>query len=237
MSIKALKKEAKKGVLKKSKYRLELFVPGQDSSSLSVMCQSVSFPARNITPVKIHHKGRPLLLRSETEFGDSIDVTFLDNGRSEIRRIMDFWLNEVDNPNLNSTIPASDDPMSGINSIKDEIKAGIGLFNDIKNAVKNPRQIFDLIGQTDQFKFPQYQTAVRIWQLDGQERPVYGYELQNAFIQGIAASEFSASDNELQNITITLAYSEVQPLKSSVVSTIDKVLGTDFDKFPDFPKL
>jgi hypothetical protein len=79
MKIKDLKKELKGNVLRRNKYLLELYVPGEESRPLQILCQSVNLPVRSIDVVTIHHKGRPFLMRGETNFGNNISLTFLEN--------------------------------------------------------------------------------------------------------------------------------------------------------------
>lgn len=242
MKINDLKSELKNGVLRKTKYKLELYVPGEDSRSLQILCQGVSFPQRVITPVKLFHKGRPFLVRSEMEFGGSVRVRFLENSNMDVRRMMDFWMKNVDDSNIT---PSED--QSGIQqlstAVTKEINSAVNLVNNIKSMKKlkdSQSQMLDfLTNSQDANGFPNYQTNMRLWQLDHNGKEVYGYEYQNAFIQGIHEGDFQqGAINEIQSIAVDIAYSEAIPLQSRTSGTVGKIVGTEItDTFQRTKKL
>lgn len=232
MSIKRLKKELKGSVLKKNRFLIELYVPGEDSSGLQVLCQDVAMPQRTIDTTTIHHKGRPFTLRGETNFGGSISLVFLENQTSDIRRMMDFWLVRVDNPELHK-IGQEEKEAGGLAGLVQrgtkEISQQVSQVKDIKSIYKDFNQIMDFQSNSSAInQYPEYQTNVRIWQLNGSDKKVYGYELQNQFITGVQDGDFSqTSKNETQLVTISLSYSEITPLQGSQLSTVGRILGQD----------
>lgn len=231
MKIKDLKQQFKDGVLTKSKYMIELYVPGEDSRDLQILCQAQTMPERTIETVQLYHKGRPFIVRGETKFGTSINLTFLEDSFMDVRRMMDFWLKQVDDPELYQKPEEAkgEKTLSGmLNKAKKEINSQVSLVNDIKNVQKDFGQAFDFLSNSpSQNQFPPYQTTMRIWQLNGRGSKVYGYELQNAFIAGVQSTDFGSDSKEMQTITITIQYSEVLPLQNKTLSDVGKVLGSD----------
>lgn len=208
--------------LRKSKYRLDLYIPGEDTRMLRILCQSVKFPNRSMTPVKVFHKGRPYLMRSETEFGDSIDISFLEDSQSDIRRMLDQWFLSVDDPSIIGGFGLPyEDVFSGV---ANAVKSVRGVFNDVRSAIGNrdANQILSMAGMGNQNAFPGYQLNARIWQLDGQGNQIYGYELQNQFIQGISETDFSQNSTDVQEVTMTLQYQESVPLSSETLGILAK---------------
>lgn len=224
LRLRDLKKELRKGLVKKSNYLIELYVPGEDSRPLPIMCQSVGLPQRTNSVVKVWHKGRYVTLRGETEFGDSVTLSFQENSQNNIRRIFDFWFKKIDDPDLHQM--KQTDGLSGlVSQAQTEIKAQTGLIKDVKNMVNQGdlNQLIDFLSQD----YPRYQTNVRIWQLDSQGNKIYGYELQNCFLSSLTDGDFSQNQNELQTFNAVLTYSEINPLQSGGLSVLSKLGGDE----------
>lgn len=244
MSINALKKEFNKGYLRKTKFLLELYVPDEDSRSLQVLCQKVSTPQRSIQAVKLFHKGRPFFIRGETEFGGSVELSFLENSFGDVRRIFENWLTQVDNPELAGKVKKKK-KTSLKQSLKNEAKELKNVAKNVKGQVNNLKNIKSIGDGKNQLStlldfggsmgsnsgVPEYQTNVRIWQLNHKNDFVYGYELQGQFITGISSSTFDATGkSEQQTIDVTLAFSEVLPVDSPTEGLLSRVIGADMQK-------
>lgn len=228
MSINKLRKELKGNVLRKSKFLLELYVPGEDSVQLPILQQSVSLPQRTISSVKVWHKGRPFNLRGETQFGDNVTITFLETQAADIRRMMDLWMKAIDDSG--SVFESQEKPgiQGQIQKASKEVNSQISQVNNIKSMKKDLNQLIDFASNSKTLnQFPQYQVHTRIWQLDGSGNKVYGYELQNSFLTGISDGDFQQSENSAQTVSITLTYSEVIHLQGKVLSTVGKLFGDD----------
>lgn len=227
--ISNLRKELRRGVLKKNKFKIEIYVPGEDSRSLDLLCQEVDFPQKNISPSKLFRKGRPVFLRGETEFGNSQQLTFLEDSEQSIRRIFEFWYKQVDNPESVGDGNIDTGVVGGLlNAAGQNINSQISVVNNVKNIVasRDLGQAYDfLTGNSGQ---PQYMTNVRIWQLDGSGDEVYGYELQNQFVSQIGEGKFSqGQSSEAQMTSVTLTFSESIPLQKKPLSNLSKITGTE----------
>lgn len=143
MSVRELRQRMNGGAPRVSKYRLELYIPGEDTRHLSILCQTATFPTRSITPVQLFHKGRPFLLRGEMDFGNSVDLTFLEDQNSSVRRVFDYWLKLVDDPNLNST--ELGEFQTFVNDVAREVNSVVSLVNTVKSIKGDLGQIVDTV--------------------------------------------------------------------------------------------
>ena len=85
---------------RKNKYLLEM--PISNGRQFNLLCQSAELPARTITTTPIWFNGRKYNTRAETDYGDTWEVTVLDDSNMSIRKELDNWLESVDNTNGNS---------------------------------------------------------------------------------------------------------------------------------------
>ena len=188
LTIDDLKKHLGPGLgLRKSKYMLEIPVPGTEGETINVLCRSTAFPERNIGTVAVFDKGRKYNMRSETSFPGTYNISILDDSNMALRWLFDGWLSLVDN-----TQPQGY-PVSN-SSYETQPEFSLGSF-----------------GEGTQTK---YQADVNIWQLGNLGEKIYGYKLQNAFPTSLGIVELDDSDETtLSEFSVVFTYSETIPLK------------------------
>lgn len=239
-TISDLKKHLGPGLgLRKNKYLIEIPVPGIEGASINMLCKSAGLPERNINTVSAWYRGRKYNMRAETDYIGSYEVSMLDDSEMRIRSMFDKWLKQVDNsaPKNNGIFGASYE--SGVGELLSNIKSGIKVANDIKNAIQNPSSIVDFfLGFVDGSAgtLAPYQTDINIWQLSGTGTKVYGYKLQNAFPQqlGIVTLD-DGEENTMSEFSVTFAFSEFIPLESKNLTqkVFDAIIGDDVNEILD----
>lgn len=232
-NISELKKHLGPGLgLRKNKYMIEIPVPTVDGAFLNIMCQSAGLPERTINTTELWHKGRKYVVRGETDYGGGeYEISIVDDSEMKIRQVFDNWMKTIDNskPDKNSSLlGASFEAIKP--GLMNEIEAGVKTANQIKNAIQNPRQIADFfIGFLDPSKgmaAANYQMDINIWQLDGRQKQVYGYKLQNAFPKSVGIVTLDDSEeNTLSQFSVTFAYSEFMPIYGLKEDILRGVVG------------
>ena len=207
-TIEDLKKHLGPGLgLRKNKYLLEIPIPGTAGQSLNILCRSAGLPERNMTTTEAFHRGRKYVMRGETDYGGSYEISIVDDSSMNIRKIFDQWLLKVDN-----TEPKG----IGQNGASFEANFLDSKQNDFFLALK-------------QNTGPEtYSTDINIWQLSGTGQKVYGYKLQNAFpsSSGIVTLD-DGDENTLSEFSVTLSFSEFIPLENtSFVDGTGNILNT-----------
>ena len=173
---------------RKNKYLIE--IPFPDTSGfgriVNILCMSTALPERNNSSTSIYMTGRKYNLRGETEYPGTYDISMTDTSDMKLRKDFDAWLNSVDNTNILSSEYVSGEGQPLIKTLSDFS------INNIEN---------------------NYQTDIKIWQLDTNGYPQYGYLLQNAFPTSLGAVELAddAADS-LLDFSVTITYSEMIPL-------------------------
>jgi hypothetical protein len=234
-TISDLKKHLGPGLgLRKNKYLIEVPVPGATGESINILCRSAGLPERTINTHTLWHKGRKFNIRGETNYGDTYEFSVVDDSEMQLRRIFDRWLRLVDDskPKNLGILGASYE--SGVGDVLKNIKSGIAVVNQVRNAVKNPDQAADfLLGLIDGgngYPTPTYQIDVNIWQLSAVSKKVYGYKLQNAFPSslGIVTLE-DEQENTLSEFSVVLTFSEFAPLEETSLlgKAANAILGDD----------
>jgi len=216
--------------LRKNRYMIEIPVPGISGEKINILCQSASFPERNLIPSVLWHKGRSYIIRGETDYGNEYELTFVDNSSMDVRRFFDTWVTQIDDTNLPNTgiLGSSFEVMAP--GLLDTLTAGLDLVNTVKNVVQNPRQLIDFaIGQIDPSKSnatATYQTDINIWQMNHAYEPVYGYKLQNAFPKRVGSISFGDDDeNTLTEFTVVFGFSEFVPIHNTVEDLTRAAIG------------
>jgi len=171
-TISDLKKHLGPGLgLRKNQYLLEIPVPGIEGEKLNVLCRSAGLPERNISTTTIFHKGRKYNIRGETDYIGTFEVTIMDDSDMSIRQIFDKWLKKVDNSKpLNAGIFSGASYEEGVGAALGVVKSGVGLANQIKNAMEEPGDAIGgfFLGMLDKGQatsVAKYQTDINIWQL------------------------------------------------------------------------
>lgn len=222
-TINDLKKHLGPGLgLRKNKYLIEIPVPGIEGQTLNILCRSAGLPERNINTTQVFKRGRKYMMRAETDYVNTYDVSIVDDSNMRVRKIFDKWLTIVDKskPDSEGFLGASYE--AGLDDIVSNIQSGLGVANTVKNAVENPQQIADFfLGYIDSgnaISSAKYQTDINIWQLSSSGQKVYGYKLQNAFPSqlGIVTLD-DADENTLSEFTIIFTYSEITPLENKSI--------------------
>ena len=226
-------KNALNGGSKKNKFLVELSYSEADSRKLNLLCKTVNFPPKSISPVSAYYHGRKYNLRSEVDYGGSIDLTFIDDDELSIRQFFDKWMKRVDDSSKLKS--GSFESSSGGTGLFDIIDTAKGIYDEVTDFVKDPMGTIIkpfkelggsfLSGLTGSSVLADYQAYMKIWQLDGEGNKVYGYEVQNIFPTSIGEVTYDDSEmDSLVEFNVTFAFSEFDPCESSFTGgLIDKV--------------
>lgn len=231
-TIRDLKKHLGPGLgLRKNRYLIEIPVPGIEGKTLNILCRSAGLPERNISTVSVWHMGRKFNIRGETDFIGEYEISILDDSDMQIRKLFDTWLKQIDDskPKNQGILGASFE--QGAKGFLSNVKSAVKIANDVKNLVKNPRQIMNWFVGTlngDNGSAPVYQTDINIWQLGASDNKIYGYKLQNAFPKsvGIVTLE-DDNENTLSEFSVVFSFSEFEPLEGLKSSLTSALLGDD----------
>lgn len=104
LGIQDLKNQFITSPLLASKYRIVITPPSQFNEllltyKLSVLSNSFVLPKREVKTKKIIYHGRPVYVRSQLEFQETLNVTVYDDSNMYLRRMLEKWLNSVDDIN------------------------------------------------------------------------------------------------------------------------------------------
>ena len=94
--------------LQVNKYRIEITPPPKFnelllSYKLAVLSKSFTIPKREVKTKKISCHGRPIYVRSQLEFQESITVSVYDDSNMNVRKTLEKWINAVDDINNTET--------------------------------------------------------------------------------------------------------------------------------------
>jgi hypothetical protein len=239
-TITDLKKHLGPGLgLRKNKYLLELPIPGIAGGAMTnILCRSTGLPERNMATGEVWHKGRNYKVRGETDFIGTFEISVVDDSNMELRRMFDRWMRLVDNSKPVNTGILGGSYEQGIGDALSAIRSGVGVFNDITQAINDGERAVDYaIGLVDEglaFADAKYQKDINVWQLGGKGTAddadkIYGYKLQNAFPSsvGIVTLE-DGEENTLSEFSITFTFSEFEPLEAaSMADKVANAIGGD----------
>lgn len=217
--------------LRTNKFLLEFSIPLHGATKpwkWNILCKSFTMPQRSMHTASMWRFGRKYNLRGETNFNDTVTFVFEDDSTMKLRRDFDKWFKEIDDSKLQNH--------------------GLDVYKDMGNPVARLQtKTVDLFERedTEEFSFsgaffdakmtllhpeytaarPNYQTDIRVYQLDQVGNKVRGYLLQNAFISDIGAIEYGDDkQNELVTFPVTFTYSEFLPLEDSVLDEKIRVM-------------
>ena len=232
-TISDLKKELGPGLgLRKSKYLLEIPVPGNKGKKLNILCRATSLPERTISSLEVFDKGRKYKMRAETTFAGEYSISFVDDSTMSLRELFDGWLSLVDQTKPKNYQDTNDGLLSklgpGVNDLLETVDGIISAANTLKTSFETDGGMSFLFGAIDNNEAkPIYQTDINIWQLDNRGQKVYGYKLQNAFPSTLGTVELDDSDeNTLSEFSVSFTYSEFIPIKGSNNGLLGSLLGT-----------
>ena len=222
---------------RKNKFLIELSFGNLDSAKFNCLCTSASFPSRTINTVTVSRHGRKYPMRSETDYGNTYEVTVLDDDKLTLRKFFDSWLTVIDDTTKESTdfYAMQDSSNSFFNKLRKAGSALKDVVDGVSGIMKNPSEFTSkIIGKTignitgsDTFNNPEYQAELTVWQLDGLGNKVYGYNLENVFITSIG--EVSYSDSELDTLVeynLTFTFSEFYPVEPGYFDNNSGITGS-----------
>lgn len=224
------------GGSRKNKFLIELTFGSLDSAKFNCLCTNAQFPGRQIQTVTVSRHGRKYPVRSETDYGNTYEVTVLDDNKLSLRKFFDSWLTYVDDSTKESDsfYLMKDSRNSFLNKLKNACSAVKDIANGVKTITSNPKAFAKRILKKtvdnvldSSYNVPDYQAELSIWQLDTLGNKVYGYNLENVFITGIG--EVSYSDSELDSLVeynLTFTFSEFYPISSSSSGFTNSILNT-----------
>lgn len=227
LNINDLKKNLGPGLgLRKNKYLIEIPIP--DGRQINILCRSTGLPERNIQTTTVFHKGRKYNVRGETDYVGTYDISILDDSDMKLRQMFDKWCERVDDSKLPNSgiLGASFEDLAP--GLLENIKDGIDLANNVKNAIENPSVAADFfIGLLENGgAMASYQTDINIWQLSNTGEKVYGYKITNAFPSQVGIVTLDDGDeNTLSEFNVQFTFSEFQPLKGFGRDLAETLLG------------
>jgi len=225
LTIENLKKHLGPGLgLRKNKYLLEIPMPGLDGAKVNVLARSAGLPERNISTSSVFHKGRKYIVRGETDYIGTYEVSIVDDSNMDIRRKFDDWLKLIDDSKpANSGLFSAGSYETGIGAALNVLNSGINQVKNIKTALKDPMGTIGgfVLGAIDPglaSASAKYQTDINIWQLSGTGSKVYGYKIENAFPSQIGIVTLDdGNPNTLSEFSVTFSFSEFIPLDGTTV--------------------
>lgn len=207
-----------------NKYLIEFSLPIFDSPTpwkVNVLCKSTSMPQRQMHTTSLWRFGRKYNLRGETNFGDTWTLTFEEDSSMTLRKAFDHWFREIDDSRLQHTglnvYNGMGDPMARLETkvqdlVEREETSRFDLGGTLNDAVTS------LIRPEYTRSAPNYQTDIRVYQLDQNGNKVMGYVMQNAFVSDIGSIEYGdEKQNELVTFPVTFTFSEFLPLTGNVL--------------------
>ena len=224
------------GGSRKNKFLIELTFGSLDSAKFNCLCTNAQFPGRQIQTVTVSRHGRKYPVRSETDYGNTYEVTVLDDNKLSLRQFFDSWLTYVDDSTKESGsfYAMRDSRNSFLSKLKNACSAVKDIAQGVKSIVSNPKGFAQkILGKTvgnvlgSSGNVPEYQAELTIWQLDTLGNKVYGYNLENVFITGIG--EVSYSDSELDSLVeynLTFTFSEFYPVSPSLFENKSGITNT-----------
>lgn len=233
-TITNLKRELGPGMgLRKNKYRLELPWGGGDSRVINILCQTATLPEYRINTTDVWHKGRRYTVRGETDFVGDFEITILDDSNMTIRMMFDEWFKKIDNTSAkknSSLLGASFEAFAP--GLIGNINSAVNVANTVKGAIANPRQILDfglgLLNDNVSTPVADYQIDINMWQLDTNDKEVYGYKIQNAFPKSIGSVAYGDNEeNTLTEFSVTFGFSELIPIKGAKADLLGGIFGSD----------
>ena len=217
------------GGSRKNKFLIELAFGSLDSSKFNCLCTSASFPSRQIQTVTVSRHGRKYPVRSETDYGNTYEVTVLDDNQLSLRQFFDSWLTYVDDSTKESgnLYAMRDSRNSFFSKFKNACSAVKDIADGVQSIASNPKAFASkILGKTvgnilgTSYNAPDYQAEMTIWQLDTLGNKVYGYNLENVFITGLG--EVTYGDSELDSLVeynVTFTFSEFYPVNSGFLES------------------
>ena len=217
------------GGSRKNKFLIELTFGSLDSSKFNCLCTSASFPERQIQTVTVSRHGRKYPVRSETDYGNTYEVTVLDDNQLSLRQFFDSWLTYVDDSTKESSdfYAMKDSRNSFLSKFKNACSAVKDIAQGVQSIASNPKAFASrILGKTvgnilgTSYNTPDYQAELTIWQLDTLGNKVYGYNLENVFITGLG--EVTYGDSELDSLVeynVTFTFSEFYSVKPGLLES------------------
>ena len=203
-----------------NQYLLEIAYGDLDSEKLSILCKEASLPEYKISTVTAAYHGRKIVLRGETEYPETYEITVYDDASMSLRRFFAKWLLTVDDPGKHKT--KLTDTVSGskgflgqlvenVEGIVDRVEEEINDLKDLPGRITQTVTDWALgyVGIGGGGASMDFATEIKIWTLDHAGAKVHGYELENAYPIGLSAVDLSAEkQNEVIEYTVTFAFSD-----------------------------
>lgn len=209
-----------------NKYLLELSWGNLDSERLNILCKAASLPESKITTITAGYHGRKLVLRGDTEFPETYDISIYDDANMSFRKFFIEWMRAIDN-HLEYNTKLSDSVsgalgfigniIKNVNDTIDEIESNIDDIKDLPNRVTTTLKnwAYGYAGlPTSDYGNMKFAAPLKIWLLDHNGNKVHGVELENAFPVTLGSVDLAADkQNEIVEYNITFAFSEFNIIK------------------------
>ena len=209
-----------------NQYLLELAYGDLDSEKLNILCKAASLPEAKVSTITAAYHGRKVVLRGETEFPETYDITIYDDANLSLRKFFHQWLLSIDDPGKYKTKLTDETSgnkgflgnlISNIKDIKDRVEAEINDIKDlpgrITSTIKDWAVGYTGLGDSKQGRM-EFATELKVYLLDHQGAKVYGVALENAYPIALSAVDLAADkQNEVVEFNVTFAFSNYVIIK------------------------
>ena len=101
MIIDDIKAQYKKGGIFPHKYEILITPPDNlfdtnFTKKLRILAKSASIPKKEVKTKTITYKGRPVVLRSQLDFGETCSVSVYEDSEMNVRKTLDKWMDLSD---------------------------------------------------------------------------------------------------------------------------------------------
>lgn len=101
MIINDIKAQYKKGGIFPHKYEILITPPDNlfdtnFTKKLRILAKSASIPKKEVKTKTITYKGRPVVLRSQLDFGETCSVSVYEDSEMNVRKTLDKWIDLSD---------------------------------------------------------------------------------------------------------------------------------------------
>lgn len=101
MIINDIKAQYKKGGIFSHKYEILITPPDNlfdtnFTKKLRILAKSASIPKKEVKTKTITYKGRPVVLRSQLDFGETCSVSVYEDSEMNVRKTLDKWIDLSD---------------------------------------------------------------------------------------------------------------------------------------------
>lgn len=204
-----------------NQYMLELSYGELDSQKFNILCKAASLPEAKISTVTAAYHGRKVVLRGETEFPETYEVTIYDDASMSMRKFFGQWMLAIDDPGKYKTKLTDDitgskgfigEIIDNVNDFVDQVENEINDLKDLPNRVQETVSSWwagytGLGGGLNNSM--EFATSINVWLLNHQGEKIHGVTLEDAYPIGMGQIDLGADkQDEVVEYPVTFAFSD-----------------------------